>query len=79
MESALSNRFSEIRTLAGQGIDEPYATLRMDYNPYFGFSAQILTPKNGDIYIDPYARGDIHSISAIIQKIIVGMPHFHVQ
>jgi hypothetical protein len=54
----LSARFSEIKTFAGQGIDDPYATIRCDYNPYFGFSAQILSSKTGRIYIDPYAKWD---------------------
>jgi hypothetical protein len=57
MDAALAARFPEIQTFAGQGIDDPFATLKFDYNPYFGFSAQILTI-NGDVYIDPYARGN---------------------
>lgn len=57
MDPALAARFPEIQVFAGQGIDDPYATLKADYNPYFGFSAQILTIK-GDVYIDPYARGN---------------------
>lgn len=63
MEPALAARFPEIKTFTGQGIDDPYATIQLDYNPYFGFSAQILSI-NGDIYIDAYERGDIsHYIS----------------
>ena len=63
MEPALEAKFPEIRTFLGQGIDDPYASIRFDYNPYFGFSAQILSV-HGDIYIDPFARFDInHYIS----------------
>ena len=59
-EPGLAVKFPEIRTFAGQGIDDPYATIRFDYNPYFGFSAQINSP-NGRILIDPYARRDVNN------------------
>lgn len=57
MEPALAARFPDIRTWAGQGLDDPTATLRFDVTP-FGFHAQVLSAA-GSWYIDPYQRGDL--------------------
>ncbi len=56
-ETGMSQKFPEIKTFTGQGIDDPYATVRMDFNPYFGFHAQVLSI-NGDFNIDPWQRGN---------------------
>lgn len=67
-EPGLEARFPEIKTFAGQGIDDPTATIRFDFNPYFGFRAQILSSVTGRIYIDPYANRNIDYVISYYHK-----------
>ncbi|MEZ5035043.1 MAG: M12 family metallo-peptidase [Chitinophagaceae bacterium] len=59
MSPGLAAKYPDMRQFLGQGIDDPYATIRFDYNPFTGFHGQILSAKTGRIMIDPYANGDL--------------------
>ncbi|GAA4015612.1 zinc-dependent metalloprotease family protein [Hymenobacter fastidiosus] len=56
MEPALAARYPNIRTYAGQGIDNPAATARLDVTPA-GFHAMI-SLAGRTVYIDPATNGD---------------------
>lgn len=56
MEDALSAQFPEIKTYMGQGIDDPYTSVRFDLTP-LGFHAMIFTIDD-IVFIDPYAKND---------------------
>lgn len=66
MEKGLADKFPDIRTFSGQGIDDPFATAKLDITP-LGFHAMILSV-SGSVFIDPYAIGDTYNYISYYKK-----------
>jgi hypothetical protein len=67
METGLADQFSNIKTYSGQGIDDPYATIKADWSER-GFHAMILSPVKGSIFVDPYIRETVTSYISYFKK-----------
>ncbi|HEX6716281.1 MAG TPA: M12 family metallo-peptidase [Pyrinomonadaceae bacterium] len=70
MEKQLANRYPEIKTYRGQGIDDPTAITRFDWTP-FGFHAIILSTR-GTILVEPASSGDVVNYVAYFQDQLPG-------
>jgi hypothetical protein len=66
MEDELANKYPDIRTYLGQGIDHTTASARFDITTA-GFHAIIFTI-DGTVYIDPYSSGDINYYISYYKK-----------
>jgi hypothetical protein len=65
MEPGLAAQYPDIRTIRGQGIEDPAAVLSADITS-LGFHAQVLSP-NGAYYVDPYYHLDFSVYAAYRQ------------
>lgn len=66
MEGLLASRYPDIRTFAGQGVDDPSATVRLDLTPQ-GFHAMVLSPR-GSWLVDPWRRGDVEHYQSYLHR-----------
>lgn len=58
MAPALQVSYPDIRTYSVHGIDDPYASGKLDLTEY-GFHGMIRSPY-GDVYIDPYCKNNLN-------------------
>lgn len=64
MESELQAQYPNMRTYAGQGVDNPTEIIRFSITPK-GFHAMFLGTSNGTQFIDPFSKeGNIYTVYA---------------
>jgi subtilisin-like proprotein convertase family protein len=56
LQAQIAAAFPNIKTYGGQGIDDPYATIKLDWTD-LGFHAMIFSRINGSVLIDPFGSG----------------------
>lgn len=75
MEQGLQDKFPGIRTYNGQGIDDPTATLKMDWTE-FGFHAQVRSASETKaFYIDPAVQGETTEYISYYKKDLQAKQH----
>jgi hypothetical protein len=66
MERELAEKYPQIKTYIGKGIDDPYNSVRFDFTLH-GFHAMILSPE-GNVFIDPFSLGDLQNYISYYTK-----------
>jgi subtilisin-like proprotein convertase family protein len=67
MHPDLQAKYPEIRCFTGKGIDDPFATIKLDITPQ-GFHAMTLGSRKGQIFVDPLFHGDVSSAIVYFKK-----------
>ena len=73
MEPALAAKHPDIKTYAGNGIDDPTASVRLDLTP-LGFNASV-RGANGVWYVDPYYHLDQSVYISYFGNALTSSPH----
>jgi hypothetical protein len=66
MEQGLADKYPDIKTYLGEGLDDPRITVRFDVTMW-GFHALIIKP-GGFVFIEPYSRGNTTQYISYFQK-----------
>ena len=77
MEQGLSAKFPEFKTFTVKGIDDPYATGKLDIT-LTGFHAMVITP-DGSFFIDPYSSDEKEIYISYFKKDFVSNKPFDCQ
>ena len=75
MAPGLSKNYQNILTFTGQGIDDPTATIKLDWTMY-GFHAMILSAVTGAVFMDPYDRQTVTNYISYYKKDYVNTEPF---
>lgn len=75
MEPALAEKFPNIKTYTGQGIDDPTAIVKIDITE-LGFHAMIMSDVTGHIFIDPYRQLDTRNYIVYFKKDLKNSKYF---
>ena len=76
MDPALAEKYPNIKSYAGQGIDDPTSTIRCDYSPR-GFHAMILSTSRKTMYIDPVDRDNKYYVVFSRPDVVSYKESFH--
>ena len=72
MEKELAEKYPEIKTYLGQGVDDIAASTRCDITPK-GFHAMIFT-SDGTVFIDPYSKANVINYISYYKKDFIPPP-----
>ncbi|MBP7822029.1 MAG: T9SS type A sorting domain-containing protein [Saprospiraceae bacterium] len=76
MNSELAAKYPEVKAYCGKGISDPTASVRINYSPYTGFHAMILSGNHKTLYYETYTK-DKSTVIAYFKNDIRGENNFN--